>query len=186
MKIIGKAIDVIFNIIKYLITLLFIVLVVLVFLQVFNRFVLNTSMTWSTEIANYSMMWIALLGSAMLLRNKGHMAINNIIDALHGVPQKIVTIISVLLQFVFVIAWIYGCTAYLPTVAGQYSPALRLNMGMINSVFLITGILMFLSLFDYWVVKKGQETAYSEEDELIRRMQEETGAVKNVKEGDAD
>ena len=45
---------------------------------------------------------------------------------------------------------------------------------------------MFLSLFDYWVVKKGQETAYSEEDELIRRMQEETGAVKNVKEGDAD
>ena len=100
MKIIGKAIDVIFNIIKYLITLLFIVLVVLVFLQVFNRFVLNTSMTWSTEIANYSMMWIALLGSAMLLRNKGHMAINNIIDALHGVPQKIVTIISVLLQFV--------------------------------------------------------------------------------------
>lgn len=184
MKIIGKAIDVIFLLIKYLITILFIVLVILVFLQVFNRFVLNTSLTWSTEIANYSMMWIALLGSAMLLRSKGHMAINNIIDALHGVSQKIVISISVLLQFVFVLAWVYGCIVYLPTVAGQYSPALRLNMGMVNSVFLITGVLMFLALFDFWVVKKGQETAYSEEDELIRRMQEETGVGRDIQKGD--
>ena len=184
MKIIGKAIDVIFDITKWVITLLFSVLVVLVFMQVFNRFVLNASLTWSTEIANYSMMWIALLGSAMLLRNNGHMAINNILDALHGPAKKIITTISIALQAMFLISWIYGCVLFLPTVTGQCSPALHLNMAMVDSVFLITGILMLLAMFDYWIVKKGQEAAYSEEDELIKRMKEETGTNNAIEEGE--
>ena len=87
MKTIEKAIDVIFVIIKWVIAVLFSALVVLVFLQVFNRFVLRKSLTWSTELANYAMMWIALLGSAILMRSKGHMAINNVLDALHGEPK---------------------------------------------------------------------------------------------------
>lgn len=173
-KIIGKAIDGIFSLVKYAIVLLFLALVALVFLQVFNRFVLRDSLTWSTELANYAMMWITLLGSAVLMRAKGHMAINNVLDALHGVPRVVVCTISVLLQCLFLAAWIYGCVVFLPTVSAQYSPVLRLNMAMVNSVFIIAGILMLLAMFDYWVVKQGQATVYSEEDELIQRMKEET------------
>ncbi len=175
LKTIEKAIDAIFVIIKWVIAVLFSVLVVLVFLQVFNRFVLRKSLTWSTELANYAMMWIALLGSAILMRSKGHMAINNVLDALHGAPKKAVMAVSVVLQALFLVGWIYGCAVFLPTVTGQFSPVLRLNMAAVNSVFLITGVLMLLAMVDYWVLKGGRSASYSEEDELIRRMKEESG-----------
>jgi len=175
-KIIEKIIDIIFIAVKYAIVVLFSILVVLVFVQVFNRFVLNVSVTWSTEIANYSMMWITLLGAAALLRNKGHMAISNVLDALHGIPQKVVTGISVLFQCLFIIGWIYGCIVFLPTVVGQYSPALHLNMVVVDSVFLLTGILMLLSIFDYWIVKGEHVTIYSEEDKLIQQAKEDNQA----------
>lgn len=61
MKSIGKIIDLIFAVVKYFIAMLFGWLVILVFLQVFNRFLLNSALAWSEEIANYTMMWIALL-----------------------------------------------------------------------------------------------------------------------------
>lgn len=173
MNMIGKFIDVVFEILKYVIALLFSVLVILVFLQVFNRFVLQDSLTWSTELANYAMMWITLLGSAVLARNKGHMAINNLLDALNGAAKTALTVVSFLLQMLFLVAWIYGCMVFLPTVAGQKSPVLQLNMAAVNSVFLITGVLMLLAMVDFWVVRRGRLEAYSEEDELIRRMREE-------------
>jgi len=84
MKSIGKIIDLIFAVVKYFIAMLFGWLVILVFLQVFNRFLLNSALAWSEEIANYTMMWIALLGASMLMRNRGHMAVNNLLDASKG------------------------------------------------------------------------------------------------------
>ena len=173
LKLIEKGIDILFLIVKYMIAVLFTVLVVLVFFQVFNRFIVRKSLTWSTELANFVMMWIALLGSAVLMRNKGHMAINNILDALHGAVKKAITVISVTVQFLFLIGWVYGCMVYLPTLAAQKSPVLQLNMAMVNSVFLITGVLMLVAMIDYWIIKCGREAAYSEEDELIKRMMEE-------------
>ena len=67
MKSIGKIIDLIFAVVKYFIAMLFGWLVILVFLQVFNRFLLNSALAWSEETANYTMMWIALLGASMLI-----------------------------------------------------------------------------------------------------------------------
>lgn len=173
MKSIGKIIDLIFAVVKYFIAMLFGWLVILVFLQVFNRFLLNSALAWSEEIANYTMMWIALLGASMLMRNRGHMAVNNLLDASKGTVKTMMTAISVVLQAIFLCSWIYGCVVFLPTVKGMRSPATRLPMEIVDSVFLISGILMLIGLFDYWVVKKGCEAAYSEEDEMLRKIQEE-------------
>ena len=163
MKSIGKIIDLIFAVVKYFIAMLFGWLVILVFLQVFNRFLLNSALAWSEEIANYTMMWIALLGASMLMRNRGHMAVNNLLDASKGTVKTVMTAISVVLQAIFLCSWIYGCVVFLPTVKGMRSPATRLPME----------IVMLVGLFDYWVVKKGCEAAYSEEDEMLKKIQEE-------------
>ena len=125
MKSIGKIIDLIFAVVKYFIAMLFGWLVILVFLQVFNRFLLNSALAWSEEIANYTMMWIALLGASMLMRNRGHMAVNNLLDASKGTVKTMMTAISVVLQAIFLCSWIYGCVVFLPTVKGMRSPAKR-------------------------------------------------------------
>ena len=46
-------------------------------------------------------------------------------------------------------------------------------MAAIYSIFFISGILMLMALVDYWVIHRGKIAAYSEEDELLKKVQEE-------------
>lgn len=181
MKVIEKTIDFIFKTIEILIAVLFGVMVVLVFMQVLAR-VLNASLTWSEEIVNYSMIWIAMLGGCVLMRSRGHMAIDNVINALKGPAKVIIEVISVSLQVVFLVLLIIGFFQFYPTAAVQSSPVLQLNMGLIYMIFPASGILMLLGLIDYWIVNKGSLKAYSEEDVLLKQVQEEAtkAAVEQV------
>ena len=81
--------------------------------------------------------------------------------------------VSVLLQVAFVIVLLLGIIEFFPVAAKQFSPVLRLDMAAIYSIFFISGILMLLALVDYWVIHRGKIAAYSEEDELLKKVQEE-------------
>lgn len=56
--------------------LFFIIMTLIVWVQIFYRFILGGGVAWSEEIAKYLMVWMALLGSSMLLREGRHIAIN--------------------------------------------------------------------------------------------------------------
>lgn len=88
MKAVAKIIDMIFKAVEWVITALVALMSALVLLQIINRAILNTSLTWSEEIVNYSMIWIAMLGSCLLVRNNGHMAVDNFLKMLRGVPKS--------------------------------------------------------------------------------------------------
>lgn len=174
MKAVAKIIDMIFKAVEWVITALVALMSALVLLQIINRAILNTSLTWSEEIVNYSMIWIAMLGSCLLVRNNGHMAVDNFLKMLKGVPKAIATFFSVALQVAFIVVMFLGILEFLPTAAQQFSPVLHLDMAMIYSIFLISGVLMLLGLIDYWIIHRGKIAAYSEEDELLKKVQEES------------
>ena len=174
MKAVAKIIDMIFKAVEWVITALVALMSALVLLQIINRAILNTSLTWSEEIVNYSMIWIAMLGSCLLVRNNGHMAVDNFLKMLRGVPKAIATFVSVALQVAFIVVMFWGILEFLPSAAQQFSPVLRLDMAMIYSIFLISGVLMLLGLIDYWIIHRGKIAAYSEEDELLKKVQEES------------
>lgn len=174
MKAIAKVIDYIFKAVEWVIAALVALMSVLVLLQIINRAILNASLTWSEEIVNYSMIWIALLGACLLIRNNGHMAVDNFLKMLKGVPKTIATLISVALQVAFIVLMFLGILEFLPTAAQQFSPVLRLDMAVVYSIFLISSVLMLLGLIDYWIIYKGKAAAYSEEDELLKKVQEES------------
>jgi len=56
--------------------LLFIIMTLIVWAQIFFRFVLGGGIVWSEEIAKFLMVWMALLGSSVLFAEGGHIAIN--------------------------------------------------------------------------------------------------------------
>ena len=64
------------NLVTRAAVMLFIVMTVIVWAQVFYRFILGGGISWSEEIAKYLMVWMALLGSSILLREGRHIAIN--------------------------------------------------------------------------------------------------------------
>jgi TRAP-type transport system small permease protein len=54
---------------------LFWALAIIVFLQFFSRYVLNSSFAWTEEIARYGLMMLAFIGGAVVTRKKAQIAV---------------------------------------------------------------------------------------------------------------
>lgn len=85
---------------KSLITILMVIMVVLIFLQVFTRYVLGDAMTWSEEASRYLFIWLIFLSIGIGFTEKSHISIDIIKDRLPAMGQKILN------QFVYVILFL--------------------------------------------------------------------------------
>lgn len=65
----------------------------IVFLGVAFRYIINQPLGWVYEIAVFLMMWSAFLGSVSLVRDKGHVALDFIVNYLPTVLQKTVKLV---------------------------------------------------------------------------------------------
>ncbi len=61
----------------------------IVFLQFFTRYVLNSSLSWTEEIAQYLLMVITFTGSAMAARRGTHIAVEFLLDKMPARPRRI-------------------------------------------------------------------------------------------------
>ena len=143
-----KTIDLIFKIAEIAIFILFAIMSVLIFFQVFNRFITNQSLTWSEEISRYLMIWVIFLASAVVFRTNAHMAVNNLVDALKGNAKKTIIVISTIFQALFVALIIYAAIGLMPMVAGQFSPAQRINMAIPYSSIPVFAVLCIVALIE--------------------------------------
>lgn len=62
---------------------------VLVAVNVFFRFILNSSIYWGDEVALVLMVWLTFLGAAVAIRDKSHYVFTYLINKLQGLPLKI-------------------------------------------------------------------------------------------------
>jgi len=65
---------------------LVVALTVVVFIQVFNRFVLKTPLAWSEDMAMLLFQWVAFLGAAVGVKRMRHFGIEMVVKAL---PEKV-------------------------------------------------------------------------------------------------
>ena len=72
----------------------FIAMVAAYFVAVINRNFIKASMPWTEEVAMYSMIYMALLGTEVGLRDGTQVAVTAIIEKLHGVTKKVVSCIK--------------------------------------------------------------------------------------------
>ncbi len=96
--------------------------------QVFFRYVLNASLSWSEELARYLSIWVIFLGVAIAFRRKAMIAIESILQL---VPRKIaflLRIIALLLSLFFSMYLIVYGFNILETVSNQKSTALGIPM----------------------------------------------------------
>jgi TRAP-type C4-dicarboxylate transport system permease small subunit len=60
-----------------------------VFLQFFTRYVLNDSLSWTEEIAQYALMVLTFWGSALAARRGNHIAVEFLLDRLPRGPRRL-------------------------------------------------------------------------------------------------
>ena len=87
MKKLQQVSDIINKCVSYIGMVIFIVLIVACVAQVFFRFILNNSLSWSEELARYCFIWMHMLGASLLIEGSGHATVTAILDLMHGTYQ---------------------------------------------------------------------------------------------------
>ena len=131
------------------------------FLQVFSRYILGSSFTWTDECSRYCYIWLDLLGSAVLVYRGGHAAVDLFSKKIGGVSKKIYdTLVYLFLGYVGVIFAVFGYKLSTVTFA-QTSPALKLSMGLVYGVLPVSGVLIGFfvinRILNVWLIAKETE-----------------------------
>ena len=72
---------------------IFAVLVFDVLFQVFSRYVLNTSFSWTEELARFSLIWLSILGAAYLNAKREHLSMDFLYRKLSASSKKKMSIL---------------------------------------------------------------------------------------------
>ena len=128
MKAYEKFIENINKVTAALVIALLAILVVIVLLAVFYRYVLNDSITWSAEVARYMCIWVGFLSASLVLYERGHIGLEFFIQKASVAHQHIVRCICDVAVLVFlIIVLILGIQLSIFQLS-QYSPALMISM----------------------------------------------------------
>jgi len=118
------------------------------FLQVFFRYVLNSSLLWAEEVGIYAMAWLTFLGSSLLLRDWGHIGINVL---LRKAPDRARVVLvfcveATVLLFLLFLAY-YGTTTALFGFSRR-SPSMGFSTWWLKLAVPIGAVLMTLNLIE--------------------------------------
>ncbi len=144
MKTLQKISDTINKIVSYVGMVIFIVLIIACVAQVFFRFVLNHSLSWTEELARFMFIWMHLLGASLLIQGRGHATVTVILDLLHGTVRKIVDVLIELVIFFDGTVMLYAGTVLSWSSRANKSTALSVPMWMINSSVAVGGLLLMI------------------------------------------
>lgn len=144
MAFLTKFLDLVDSIVSVIIGGLLAVTALLIGLQVFSRYLLDFTPSWSEELARYANVWITLLGACMAIRIRAHISLDYNETFLSGTWKKAVRIFNALAVLLYF--GLLGFAGFLMTlsVADQTSPGLEISMWIPYSVLAISG---FLAIF---------------------------------------
>jgi TRAP-type C4-dicarboxylate transport system permease small subunit len=161
----NKAGDVIDRVNCVLIALMMLGMFVVVMLNVIVRVAVGKSLPWSSELAPYLMVWASFLGSVVACKRKMHVAIDVLINALRGIPQKIVY--GIMYLCILFALGILTYAGWIQTIVQmqQYSITMHFPIGFVYVSMPISGILMLyytvLHMLEFYFEEGGKKDAVS-------------------------
>ena len=141
--------DLIFNKVnRFLEIFLIVIFALLVFdvlFQVFSRYVLNTSFTWTEEFARFSLIWMTIVGAAYLNGKREHLSIDFLYQRFSKSNKKKISILIEVFVFLFalIVMVIGGFNLVYTTLhLEQLSGTLRIPLGYIYAIMPFSGLLI--------------------------------------------
>ena len=161
MKQLKKVSNTVNSIVSYTGMVLFVVLIVACVSQVFFRFVLNNSLSWTEELARYCFIWMHLIGSSLLIEGSSHATVTVIMDLMHGMARRVLDTVIELIVFFNGVIMLYSGTVLAYSSRTNLSTAMSIPMWIINSSVAVGGLLLmfqaFVKLAVVWLDKPEQE-----------------------------
>lgn len=118
---------------------------VLIVYQVFCRYILNSPSNVSSELLTYMLIWLGILGASVCFLQDKHLNLPIILDKISEDNQDTLVIITIVTSILF-----SGIVAYSGVIGldnQSFTPILKMNQGLLQSVIIILGIVMGVSYF---------------------------------------
>lgn len=141
--------ELIFNkvcrILEIFMIIIFALLVLDVLFQVFSRYLLGTSFTWTEEFARFSLIWMTILGAAYLNGKQEHLSMDFLYQKFSEPNKKKASILIEVLIFLFaLIVMVIGGSnlVYTTLHLEQLSGTLRIPLGYVYAIMPFSGFLI--------------------------------------------
>ena len=117
---------------------------VIIFVNVAMRYLTSQSIEWSEEVARHMMIWLTFLGAGPVLRYGGHIAVENLQDALPraGAIAMRAVVAALLFAFFGFMVW-YGWM-YMQRTMFQLTAVTQVPFAYIYSAMAIGGVLLIV------------------------------------------
>jgi len=123
------------------------VMLVVIFAQVVLRYLFNWTPEWSEELARYLFVWVVFIGSALIMGESGHLAVQFVPNHFKGTAVgNVLKIVINLSGYVFILLLLVQGAKMTQVMTFQISPGLEIPMSWVYSVIPLSAVLMLLYL----------------------------------------
>ncbi|MHA7943649.1 TRAP transporter small permease [Formosa sp. 3Alg 14/1] len=135
------------NAMAKILVVIFGLLVLDVLWQVFSRYILKMSFSFTEEFARFSLIWLSILGAAYLNARREHLSMDFLYRKWSAKNQKKASIVIEVLVFLFatIVMVIGGFNlVYITLHLNQLSGTLRIPLGYIYMILPISGLIIMM------------------------------------------
>lgn len=116
----------------------------IIFTNVTLRYLTNQSIEWAEEVSRHMMIWLTFLGAGPVLRYGGHIAVDNLQDALPDTMARAVRLFVAALLFAFFGFMICYGWLYMERTMFQLTAATQVPFAYIYSAMPVGGVLLVI------------------------------------------
>jgi len=154
--------------ISYLLAVIMVLMVVLVFGNVFMRYALNSGFTISEELSRWLFVWMTFLGAVVALRDNGHLGTDMLVGRLNPTGKKICMGLSLLLMLFCDWLIFKGSYEQAKVNLDSTSAVMEVSMAWVSTAGVVFAVLAApILLGDLWRLLSGQI-----DDEHLMMIQE--------------
>lgn len=154
---VNKLIDGYCRLIGYLIAAALAAMVVLVFGNVFMRYVFNSGFTVSEELSRWLFVWLTFLGAVVALRENAHLGTDMLVGRLGPTGKRVLLGLSLVLMIYCLWLLLKGSYDQFKINVDSDSPVMEASMGWFYAAGMAFAALSFpILLQDLWRLLTGQ------------------------------
>ncbi len=131
---------------RWLLILLLVAMACIVFANVVLRYTTGDSIVWAEEVARHLMIWVTFLGAGLVLRFGGHVAIDNLHQAVSTRAARWLRTVVAVGIGIFCLAMIYFSILYVWATRFQTTAATDIPISFIYLAMPVGFLLMFVHL----------------------------------------
>jgi len=131
---------------------------------VVSRYVVGTQSRWTEEFAIHALVWVSLLGGALMFRERGHLGVDYFVGKLDPRARRLAAIVAEMAVIIFAgFILVYGGSMLVIETlrSGQVTPAMGWKVGYLNTVVPLSG--MFIIAFAIEHLVTGRTTAAADQ-----------------------